>query len=119
MALTNSFELFGATFEGSYHRITNLNYTIHEYQQTVYSEPSVDENGDPLPAEPTEEWVSECKANFQVSVYVNEDARDNFAQPMYVGHHEFTPDWSSEENILAQAYSYLKSLDEYEGSVDV
>lgn len=119
MALTNSFEKFGTTFEGAYHRITNLNYTVSEFEQTIYPEPEVDEEGNPVLTEPTTEWTSSKKANFQVSTYVDADARLAHAQPVASDYCEFTPDWDSEDNVLAQAYAYLKTLDAYAGSTDV
>lgn len=118
MALTKSLEKFGATFTGAYHRITNLNYTVNEYEETTYPEPSVDDDGNPVAAEPVTAWVSSRKANFQVSTYVDEDARTDHSQPVSTSYYEFTPDWSSEDNVLAQAYAYLKTLSEYSGAVD-
>jgi len=32
---------------------------------------------------------------------------------------QFTPDLSSSDNILAQCYNYLKSLEEFKNAVDV
>ena len=118
MALTKSFEKFGATFSEAYFRISNLTYSINEYQETTYPEPSVDEDGNPVPAEAVTEWVSLREANFTVSVFVDEDAREAHAKEITSEYHVFTPDWSSDDNVLAQAYTYLKTLDAYDGSVD-
>ena len=118
MALTKSLEKFGTTFTGAYHRITNLNYTVHEYEETTYPEPSVDDDGNPVVAEPVTSWVSSRKANFQVSTYFDSDARDDHAQPVSTAYYEFTPDWTSSDNVLSQAYSYLKTLTEFDGAVD-
>lgn len=118
MALSQSFDKFGMTFADAYHRITSLNYQVNEYTQTQYGEPTVDENGDPVPSEPTEVLVTEKNASFQVSVYVDADARSAQAQPVYTSFHTFTPDWESTDNVLAQAYAYLKTLDSYTEAVD-
>lgn len=118
MALSNSYEKFGTTFEGAYHRITNLNYTVTEYQETTYPAPTEDENGEPVPAEPVTEWVTSRKAHLEVSTYVNAAARTAHSQPISVQYYEFTPDWSSDDNVLAQAYDHISTLEEFAGSTD-
>lgn len=118
MALTKSLDKYGATFADAYHRIKSLNYSVNEYEETTYPEPSVDEDGNPVAAEPVTAWVTSRIANFEVATYVDADARDEHAQPVSVEYHSFTPDWESSDNVLAQAYDYLKTLDAYDGAVD-
>ena len=118
MALTKSLEKFGTTFSDAYHRITNLNYSVYEYQEASLTEAEPDADGNPQMPIETVTWVSRKNANFQVSTYVDSSARDSHSQPVTTNHYEFTPDWDSSENILAQAYAYLKTLDEYDGAVD-
>ena len=118
MALTHSFDKFGTTFAGAYFRISNLNYDVNEYQETTYPDPSVDEDGNPVLVEPTTEWVTTRNASFQVKVYVDAAARTSHSEPVYIEYHTFTPDWTSSDNVLAQAYNYLKTLDAFDGAVD-
>ena len=118
MALTKSFEKFGTTFAGAYFRITDLNYTVSEFEQTTYPEPTVDDDGNPVVGEPTTAWVTTRDANFQLKVYVDAAARTAHSAPVYVEHHTFTPDWTSDDNVLVQAYNYLKTLTAFDGATD-
>lgn len=118
MALTKSFEKYGTTFESAYHRITNLNYNVHEYKEMVYVDQEPDEDGNPLPANMEEQWVTMRQARFTLVTYVDSAARENHKEPVAQAEYSFTPDWESEDNILAQAYSYIKTLDAYAEAVD-
>ena len=118
MALTDSFDKFGTTFATAYFRISNLNYNVNEYQETTYPEPSVDEDGNPVLTEPVTSWVTTRNANFQLKVYVDEAARTAHSEPVFTEYHTFTPDWTSSDNVLAQAYNYLKTLDVFSDALD-
>jgi len=118
MALEKSFEKFGTTFSEAYHRITNLNYSSYDRKELVYSQQAVDENGEPIPTQTSEAWVVDRMVNFTVAVYISAEARDAHSEPVYSRTYNFVPDWSSSDNVLAQSYSYLKSLEEYGEAVD-
>lgn len=118
MALTQSFEKYGTTFESAYHRITNLNYSVHEHKEMVYVDQEPDEDGNLLPANMEEQWVTMRQARFTLVTYVDSAARENHKEPVAQAEYSFTPDWESEDNILAQAYSYIKTLDTYAEAVD-
>lgn len=118
MALTKSFEKYGATFESAYHRITNLNYNVREYKEMVYVDSEPDADGNPLPAIMEEQWVTMGQARFTLATYVDTDARDVHKEPVAQAEYSFTPDWTSSDNVLAQAYTYLKTLDAFDEATD-
>ena len=118
MALTQSFEKYGATFESAYHRITNLHYNVHEYQEMVYVDAEPDEDGNPTPPIMETQWVTKRQARFTLATYVDAEAREAHKEPVAQAEYSFTPDWESADNILAQAYEYVKTLDDYAEAVD-
>ena len=118
MALTKSVTKFGQEFASAYHRITNLDYYVNEYESMTLTEQAPDEDGNFVA--PLEESVIrvEKRANVTVRSYVSSDARTALAQPFESKVYSFTPDWESADNILAQAYNHLETLEEFEGAVD-
>ena len=118
MALTKSVEKFGSTFASAYHRITNVDYYVNEYEYVQMVEQAPDADGNPTP--PVEETVLHVdkKANVTVKSYVDADARTALAEPLASKVYSFEPDWTSSDNLLAQAYAHLKTLEEFDGAVD-
>lgn len=118
MALTKSVTKFGQEFASAYHRITNLDYYVNEYESMTMTEQEPDADGNPVP--PIEEAVIrvEKRVNVTVRSYVGADARTALAQPFESQVYSFTPDWDSADNVLAQSYAYLKTLEAFDGAVD-
>ena len=118
MALEKSFDKFGSTFADAYHNISDLRYDVVERQQTTYPDPTVDEDGNPVPAEPVTEWVTTRTAYFTVATYINEASRTGHNDAIAKKEYSFTPDWTSSDNVLAQAYAHLKTLDAFDEATD-
>lgn len=118
MALTKSFEKFGSTFADAYHNISDLRYQVSEYERTSLVEQEPDEDGNPVMPVATTEWATERTAHFTVRTYVDAAARAGHKQSISQSEYSFTPDWESADNVLAQAYAYLKTLDAFDGAVD-
>ena len=118
MALTKTVSKFGTDFTDAYHRITNMEYYVNEYESMTMTEQEPDENGNPVP--PIEEAVIrvEKRANVTVRSYASAAAREALAQPFESKVYSFTPDWEATENILTQAYNYLETLEEFVGAVE-
>lgn len=119
MALQKSVTKFGQEFASAYHRITNVDYYVNEYEYMQMTEQEPDADGNLVP--PVEEMVTkvEKRANITVRSYVTSDAREALAQPFESEVYNFTPDWDSAENILVQGYAYLKTLEKFDGATDV
>ena len=118
MALTQSFEKFGSTFADAYHNISDLRYHVSEYEQTNMTLPEPDEDGNPgVPVYETV-WVTNRTAHFTVKTYVDADARTGHKEAISQSEYSFTPDWESTDNVLAQSYAYLKTLEAFDGAVD-
>lgn len=82
-------------------------------------------------------WESGYTAQIQVEIYANKEARDNGKNPVgkiglttseispqvatkgMDGKIMFRANVNNEDNILSQAYTYLKSTDYYSGSIDI
>ena len=118
MALEKSFEKFGSTFADAYHNISDLRYNVHEYQQTTLVEQEPDEDGNPVAPVATTTWETQRTANFTVKTYVDEAARTAHEECISHAEYSFTPDWTSSDNVLAQAYAYLKTLNAFDGATD-
>lgn len=118
MALEKSFEKFGSTFADAYHNISDLRYHVSEYEVTSLVEQEPDEEGNPVPPVATTVWQKDTIANFTVKTYVDEAARTSHAQALTQAEYSFTPDWTSSDNVLAQAYAYLKTLEAFDGATD-
>lgn len=119
MALQKTVTKFGQEFATAYHRITNMEYYVNEYESMTMTEQEPDEDGNPVA--PIEESVIrvEKRANITVRSYVSGDAREALAQPFESKVFSFTPDWESTDNVLVQGYAYLKTLEEFDGATDV
>ena len=118
MALTKSFEKFGSTFADAYHNISDLRYNVHEYERTTLVEQEPDEDGNPVMPVATTTWQKDLIANFTLKTYVDAAARTGHKEAISQSEYMFTPDWESSDNVLAQAYTYLKTLDAFDGAVD-
>ena len=118
MALTQSFEKYGTTFANAYHRVSELRYHVNEYitYNMVQQEP--DEDGNPVPPVSEQSWATERKAYFTLMTYVDQAARDGHSEAVARAEYSFTPDWDSTDNVLTQAYAYLKTLDIFADAVN-
>jgi hypothetical protein len=119
MALEKSFDKFGSTFASAYHNISDLRYNVHEYQQTTLVEQEPDEDGNPVMPVATTTWETNRTAVFTVKTYVDSAARTAHEEDISRTEYSFTPDWTSSDNVLAQAYTYLKTLDAFDSATDV
>lgn len=119
MALQKTVTKFGQEFATAYHRITNMEYYVNEYESMNLVEQEPDADGNPVA--PIEESVIrvEKRANITVRSYVSDSARTALAQPFESKVFSFTPDWESTDNVLVQGYAYLKTLEEFDGATDV
>jgi hypothetical protein len=118
MALEKSFEKFGSTFADAYHNISDLRYRVSEYEVTQLVEQEPDEDGNPVMPVATTVWETNRTAHFTVKTYVDSAARTGHKEAISQSEHSFTPDWEATENVLAQAYTYLKTLDAFDGATD-
>lgn len=118
MALEKSFDKFGSTFADAYHNISDLRYNVHEYQQTTLVEQEPDEDGNPVPPVETTTWETQRTVVFTVASYINEASRTGHNDAIAKKEYSFTPDWTSSDNVLAQAYAHLKTLDAFDGAAD-
>ena len=85
---------------------------------TQFVEQEPDADGNPVP--PVEEEVLTVikQANLTVRTYADADARAERVEAIASKTYSFTPDWESTDNILAQGYTHLKTLEEFDGAVD-
>ena len=118
MALEKSFEKFGSTFASAYHNISDLRYHVSEYEVTNLVEQEPDEDGNPVMPVATTTWETNRTAHFTVKTYVDEAARTSHKEAISQSEYSFSPDWSAEGNVLSQAYTYLKTLDAFDGATD-
>jgi len=99
MALEYSKDLYGKTFAEAYVRISQIR-TRQEVSQTE---------------ETTEKIiVGECI----VQIFPDQATREAGGQPMEIMREDVTFDKTSTDNFYSQAYTYLKTLDEFAGAVD-
>jgi hypothetical protein len=125
MAVIATVDKFGITFTGAYHKIARLTYEsndIKSYSYPAPEEPSIDDDGNPLPvapALPVETWVKHNFCHFEVTTYASVDTREAYAEPIYRTHFNFEPSLEAEAaDILVQAYDHLKAQAGYEDGVD-
>lgn len=124
MAVTATVDKFGMTFSGAYHKIARLTYESNDQRTFTYptAEPTVDEEGNPVPpvaVAPVEAWVKKNFCHFEVATYASEETRENHAEPIYRSHFNFEPSVEAEAaDIIVQAYEHLKAQAGYEDAVD-
>jgi hypothetical protein len=125
MAVTATIDKFGMTFTDAYHKVTRLTYESTDQKTYTYpapAEPTVDENGNPvppMPTPPTEAWVKKNFCHFEVATYASTATREDHAEPIYRTHFNFEPSLEAEAaDILVQAYTHLKAQAGYEDAVD-
>ena len=100
MALQKEISKFGITVNNAYHVINHVYYDKGLNSPTALAEPT--------------------NATAVVFIYSDVDAKTNNAEPMERITHNFNLDTSSDsEDALTQAYTYLKTLDEYSDATDV
>lgn len=125
MAVTATVDKFGMTFTDAYHKVTRLTYESTDqktYNYPASAEPTVDENGNPVPpvaVTPTETWVKKNFCHFEVATYASVATREAHAEPIYRTHFNFEPALEAESaDVLVQAYTHLKAQAGYEDAVD-
>lgn len=120
MAIQNNFEKFGTTFENAYHRISGLNYYVSDLRENVLiATASVDESGSAISEQYEMQWVKRATANGEVLTYASAAARNAHSESLARTNFNFVVDLESADNWMEQAYSHIKTLDAFTGSVDV
>ena len=100
MALEMAISKYGFTANNGYHVIDFVGYNKRLVTPTV--------NND------------EDTGTITLVSYADSDARNAGSEPMKIAHYHFAMDTSSDaENPVIQAYTYLKTLDEFDGATDV
>ena len=99
MALELTFDKFGFTAGNAYHVINQLSFSkgLHE--------PTVD--------------IAGKDTHIQVLTYMDKATRDADGEPMLTRSFNFDFDSSKSDNLQAQAYAHLKTLDEFKDAKDV
>lgn len=125
MAVTATVDKFGMTFSNAYHKITRLTYESSDVRNITYPEPTpptVDEDGNSVPApapEPVMTWVKKNFCHFEVATYASSTTRDEHADPIYRSHFNFEASLDGDAaDVIAQAYTFLKTQAGYEDAVD-
>ena len=108
MALQYSKDLYGKTFASAYVRISQI-----RTKQTVSEEEVGLEETNEQAVEKV--IVGECI----VQIFPDQETREAGGQPMELMRENITFDKTSTDNFYSQAYTYLKTLDEFSGATDV
>ena len=108
MALQYSKDLYGKTFATAYVRISQIR-TRQEVQET---EPGSEENPDQTLEKVI---VGDCI----IQIFPDQAIREAGGDPMELMRENVTFDKTSTDNFYSQAYTYLKTLDEFAGATDV
>lgn len=120
MGLTSDFSKYGVTFEGAYHRITALNYRVHESETPVMVVTgSTDADGNLIPPVYETQWTKAAYASGDIDTYATQDARNAHSESLNRSHFSFEVDLDSTDTWIEQAYTHVKTLSAFEGSVDV
>ena len=100
MALEMAISKYGFTPNNGYHVIDSVNYHKRLITPTVST--------------------GEKNASMSVVSYSDKDARDAGSEPMKQQNYQFDVETGSDaEDILTQAYTHLKTLDEFKNATDV
>ena len=100
MALEKEISKYGFTANKGYHVVDSVRYHIRLVTQTVAT--------------------GEKNTSMSVVSYSDKDARDAGSEPMKQESYQFDLATESDaEDILTQAYAYLKTLDEFKDAADV
>ena len=100
MALQYSKDLYGKTFDQAYVRISQ----IRTRQDVLQTEETIEKI-----------IVGECI----IQIFPDQATREAGGDPMEVQRENITFDKTSTDNFYSQAYTYLKTLDEFAGATDV
>lgn len=120
MGLTNDFSKFGVTFEGAYHKVSTLNYTVTEaLTPVVVVEGSFDENDLPIPPVYENQWVKRAYGQGEVETYTSEAARTAHSESLARTSFSFNYDLESTDSWIEQAYTHIKTLPAFTGATDV
>jgi hypothetical protein len=108
MALQYSKDLYGKTFATAYVRISQ----IRTRQEVVDEDAGLEEsNGQTL----EKVIVGDCI----IQIFPDQAIREAGGDPMELMRENVTFDKTSTDNFYSQAYTYLKTLDEFAGAIDV
>jgi hypothetical protein len=126
MAIIATVDKFGMTFSEAYHKITRLTYESTDMQNYNYPTPApvaITEGSEvppaPIATQPEVVWVKKNNCYFEVATYATEETRAAHAEPIYRSNFNFEPAMDAEaEDILIQAYNFLKSQAGYEDAED-
>lgn len=124
MALQGSYTYKGIDISSAYLVISDLGYYKTEsssQNQTVAAVYSEEDGSLVTPAEYETVWTSVLSGNFNVKVYKDSASRSSKPNEYITSlSFRFTPSIASDaDNFIAQAYSHLKSLDDYSDYTDV
>lgn len=100
MALQYSKDLYGKTFAAAYVRISQ----IRTRQDVLQTEETIEKI-----------IVGECI----IQIFPDQAIREAGGDPMEIMRENVTFDKTSTDNFYSQAYTYLKTLDEFAGATDV
>ena len=108
MALQKEIQTHGLTIGKAYLKVSEINWSDQSYwkgaqQPMELADGSKAKSG---------EWVS-----VRVTAYADKEAKDNSEEPMY--NKQVMMPIAYSENWVKQAYEYLKTLDEFQGTEDV
>ena len=106
MALQYSKDLYGKTFAAAYVRISRIKTRQDIIQEDVGSENEGDIE---------KVIVGECF----IQIFPDQATREAGGQPMEVMKEDVIFDKESTDNFYSQAYTHLKTLDEFSGATDV
>lgn len=110
MAIKCAAERFGIAMPLAYHKIAELVYTSSDRKVFLLDEETED-------VIESVEKFSFC--SFVVYTYHSKEARDSNKEHMYKTEYKFELEiGANADDVLVQAYNYLKSQDEYKGAVD-
>jgi hypothetical protein len=127
MALQKTISRYGHDFVDAYSRIGKLNYSIKKSKKYNHTQPNkvayTNENG-ATGYDYGESIVSvlevvEKICVFNVYSYLSKSDCENGEEAFAVKQYSFLPDMTITQGLLGQAYSYLKTLEEFDGSIDV
>jgi hypothetical protein len=123
MALQGSYTFKGIVLSESYCNVSNLNYyKRYDKTQNLVSEKTYNSDGS-IDQEAVYEdvYTTSISSNFSLNIY--KDVSSKSSNPNLVidsKSFSFTPSIADgADNFIMQAYTYLKTLDEYDGYTDV
>ena len=108
MAIQQEIITHGLTLDTAYIKVSEINWSDQKYWGAAKQGMRLE---DGTASEPGK-WV-----NVRLTIYASKEARDNGEKLLY--HKSIKMPLSFEKNWVQQAYEYLKTLDEFQGTEDV